>query len=62
MKLDQYELKSINKGKVPIVCIDSSLEKYKDKVLFKDKLDKANHRTSQVNKTAPLILYPLIIQ
>jgi hypothetical protein len=32
----------LNKSKVPIVQIDSSLEKYKDKILFKDKLDKAN--------------------
>jgi hypothetical protein len=36
------KIKELNKGKVPIVRIDSTLEKYKDKVLFKDKLDKAN--------------------
>ena len=34
--------KELNKSKLPIVRIDNSLEKYKDKVLFKDKLDKAN--------------------
>jgi hypothetical protein len=33
------EIQDLNKVKV---YIDSSLEKYKDKVLFKDKLDKAN--------------------
>jgi hypothetical protein len=36
------KIKGLNKGKLPVVRIDSSLEKYKDKVLFKDKLDKAN--------------------
>jgi hypothetical protein len=34
--------KELNKSKLPVVRIDNSLEKYKDKVLFKDKLDKAN--------------------
>jgi len=32
----------LNKAKLPIVTIDSALEKYKEKVLFKEKLDKAN--------------------
>jgi hypothetical protein len=31
-----------NKSKSPSVRINKSLEKYKDKVLFKDKLEKAN--------------------
>lgn len=31
-----------NKSKSPLIRIDDSLEKYKDQVLFKDKLDKAN--------------------
>ena len=35
-------IKSLNKKKLPIVKIDESLEKFKDKVLFKDKLDNAN--------------------
>jgi len=34
--------KASDKNKSPIVRMDKSLEKYKDKVLFKDKLDKAN--------------------
>jgi hypothetical protein len=32
----------LNKRKVPIVRIDSSLEKYQGKVLFPEKLAKAN--------------------
>ena len=32
----------LNKAKLPIVTIDKGLEKYKTKVLFKEKLDKAN--------------------
>ena len=31
-----------NKSKVPFVRIDKSLDKYKGKVIFKDKLDEAN--------------------
>jgi len=49
MLIKDYEDKQIvlpkadlNKGKSPIVRIDNTLEKYKDKVLFKEKLDKAN--------------------
>jgi hypothetical protein len=36
------KVKELNKSKLPVVRIDNSLEKYKNKVLFKDKLDKAN--------------------
>ena len=36
------KVKELNKSKLPVVRIDNSLKKYKDKVLFKDKLDKAN--------------------
>jgi len=36
------KVKELNKGKLPIVRIDNSLEKYKDKTLFKNELDKAN--------------------
>jgi hypothetical protein len=36
------------KGKLPVIQIDKSLEKYKDKVLFKDKLDKANEMLKSV--------------
>ena len=34
--------KASNKNKLPTVRINKSLEKYKDEVLFKDKLEKAN--------------------
>lgn len=33
---------NINKLKVPIVAIDHSLNKYRNKVLFQSKLNKAN--------------------
>ena len=42
------KVKELNKSKLPVVSIDSSLEKYKDKVLFKDKLDKAFGISSMV--------------
>jgi hypothetical protein len=32
----------LNKAKLPIVTIDKALEKYKAKILFQEKLDKAN--------------------
>ena len=35
-------IKEINKKKVPIVCIDNSLEKFKNTPIFQDKVDKAN--------------------
>lgn len=35
-------IKQLNKKNVPIISIDKALEKYADKVLFQDKLDKAN--------------------
>ncbi|WP_188933879.1 hypothetical protein [Puia dinghuensis] len=36
------KMKGLNKRKSPVVHIDNSLEKYKGKVLSKEKLDKAN--------------------
>jgi hypothetical protein len=36
------KIEELNKSKVPIIRIDKSLEKYKDQVLFPDKLEKAN--------------------
>ena len=42
------KIKELNKSKLPVVRIDNSLEKYKDKVLFKDKLDKANEMLKTV--------------
>lgn len=44
------DIKRLNKEKLPIVKIDKSLEKFKNKVLFKDKIEKAN----QTLKTAGL--------
>jgi hypothetical protein len=35
-------IKELNKTRVPIVSINPKLEKYKDIILFKDKLDDAN--------------------
>jgi len=35
-------IQELNKSKVPIVAIDPSLEKYRDKTPFPDKLAKAN--------------------
>jgi hypothetical protein len=46
--------KELNKSKVPVVRIDNSLEKYKDKVLFKDKLDKANEMLKTIGLPKPM--------
>ncbi len=43
-------VQELNKSKVPIVPIDPSLEQYRDKVLFPEKLAKAN----EMLKTAKL--------
>lgn len=43
-------VEDLNKRKTPIVTIDKSLEKYKDKILFPKKLEKAN----KMLKTAKL--------
>lgn len=42
------KIKELNKSKVPIVKIDKSLNKYRDKVLFKEKVDKANETLKNV--------------
>lgn len=42
--------KELNNRKVPIVTIDESLEKYRDKIICPDKLEKAN----KMLKTAKL--------
>jgi hypothetical protein len=46
--------KSLNRLKHPIVHIDKSLDKYKGKVIFKEKLDEANRvlKTVGVPKSA----------
>jgi hypothetical protein len=38
----------LKKRKVPIVRIDKSLNKYDDKILFPDKLEKANEMLRRV--------------
>ena len=47
-------IKELNKSKVPIVRIDSSLEKFLSIPLFQDKVDKANEilRTVGLPKVA----------
>lgn len=46
--------KEINTIKNPVVTIDKSLDKYNGKVIFKEKLDKANYmlKTYGVPKVA----------
>lgn len=36
------KIEELNKSRLPIVKIEKSLGKYKDKVLFKEKVEKAN--------------------
>lgn len=42
------KIEELNKSKVPIVKIDKSLNKYKDQILFKEKVDKANQSLKSV--------------
>ena len=48
------KVEDLNKRKVPIVRIDPSLERYRDKTLFPDKLAKANEmlRTAKLPNRA----------
>lgn len=41
-------IKQLNMTNLPIVRLDKSLDKYKGKVLFKDKLEKANETLKKV--------------
>lgn len=36
------KIKELNNRKMPVVCIDKSLEKYRNQILFPEKLAKAN--------------------
>ena len=36
------KIEELNKSKLPIIKIDKSLNKYKDKILFQEKVEKAN--------------------
>ena len=38
----------IRKRKTPIVRVDNSLDKYDDKILFPDKLEKANEMLKEI--------------
>ena len=42
------KIQELNKSKVPIVRIDKSLEQYRDKILFPEKLAKANEMLKKV--------------
>ncbi len=42
------KIDELNKSKLPIVKIDKSLGEYKDKVLFKEKVEKANETLRKV--------------
>jgi hypothetical protein len=42
------KIEELNRLKLPIVKIDKSLDKYKDKVLFKEKVKKANEALKSV--------------
>ena len=41
-------IEEINKLKAPIVAIDHTLDKYRNKVFFQSKLDKANEMLQSV--------------
>ena len=45
--------KEFNKEYLPIIHIDKSLEKYKGKVIFKEKLDEANKTLKRVGLPKP---------
>ncbi len=47
MKL-MKKIDELNKSKLPIVKIDKSLDKYKDKILFKEKVEKANETLKNI--------------
>ncbi len=42
------KIEELNESKLPIVKIDKSLGKYKDKVLFKEKVERANETLKSV--------------
>jgi hypothetical protein len=42
------KIDELNKSKLPIVKIDKSLGEYKNKVLFKEKVEKANETLKRV--------------
>lgn len=42
------KIKELNESKLPIVKIEKSLDEYKDKVLFKEKVEKANETLEKI--------------
>ena len=42
------KIEELNKSKLPIVKIDKTLGKYKDQILFKEKVEKANEALKNV--------------
>jgi hypothetical protein len=48
------KIEELNKSKLPTVKIDKSLGEYKDKVLFKEKVEKANETLKKVRLPKPL--------
>lgn len=40
--MDKQMIHKLNKSKLPIIPIDKNLEQYKGKILFPEKLNKAN--------------------
>lgn len=46
-------MKEFNKEYLPIIHIDKSLEKYKGKVIFKEKLEEANRTLKRVGLPKP---------
>ena len=42
------KIKQLNKAKIPIVKIDKKLERFRGKVLFPEKLEKANEILTRV--------------
>jgi hypothetical protein len=49
-------IEELNQSKVPVVQIDKTLEIYREKILFKDKLDQANETLKKVGLPNFLIL------
>ena len=47
-------IQELNKRKTPIVVIDKSLEKYKDVILFPEKLAKANDVLKRIGLPKPI--------
>ncbi len=42
------KIEELNKSKLPVVRIDKELGKYKDKILFEEKVEKANETLKKV--------------